>query len=109
MGRRKKQESAYDLDGYYCLVIAILTGVDASEARKLYNYGPEHPVSRKILKKRYPASEKGKLKGKERKEGIRKMKKDGYGLETIAEAFNYDDSTVKRIIKKMEDRNNGNI
>ena len=109
MGGRKKQQGVYDLDGYYCLVIAILTGVDASEARKLYNYGPEHPVSRKILRKRYPASEKKKLKGEERKEEIKEMKKDGYGLEIIAEALDCDDSTVKRIIKKMEDRNDENI
>ena len=30
----------YDEDGCYCLLIAILTGVDASRARKLYQYGP---------------------------------------------------------------------
>ena len=43
-----------EIEGYYCLLIAILGNFDASEARFLYEYGPDHPVCQKILKKRPP-------------------------------------------------------
>lgn len=44
----------YDLEGYHCLMIAILMGVNAKEARILYEYGLNNPVSQKILKKKHP-------------------------------------------------------
>ena len=33
-----------EIEGYYCLLIAILGNFDANEARFLYEYGPDHPV-----------------------------------------------------------------
>ena len=30
--------------GYHCLLIAILCGVDATESKLLYKYGPGHPL-----------------------------------------------------------------
>ncbi len=38
--------------GYYCLLIAILCGVDVTEAKLIYKYGPGHPVSRRIFRKK---------------------------------------------------------
>ena len=43
--------------GYYCLLIAILCGVDAAESKLLYKYGPGHPLCKKILKKKLTAKE----------------------------------------------------
>ena len=37
--------------GYYCLLIAILCDLNAAEASTMYEYGPDHPLCRKILKK----------------------------------------------------------
>lgn len=48
----------YDEDGCYCLLIAILTGLDASKARKLYQYGPNHPTCRKFRKRRQTSVKK---------------------------------------------------
>lgn len=48
--------------GYYCLLIAILCDLNAAEASTMYEYGPDHPLCRKILKK------------KVRKPSIRKLK-----------------------------------
>ena len=38
--------------GYYCLLIAILCDLNAAEASTMYEYGPDHPLCRKILKKK---------------------------------------------------------
>ena len=38
--------------GYYCLVLAIVCGLNAAEAWKIYQYGPDHPLSKKILKRK---------------------------------------------------------
>ena len=95
----------YDIEGYYCLIISILMGVDASEARKIYRNGAGHPDSKKILNKRRTVLDKEQSKGKEQKNEMRQMRADGYSLETIAEVFGCDDSTVKRTIQKMEEKN----
>ncbi len=90
--------NSYDLEGYYCLVIAILMGVNAKEARILFEHGPNHSVSQKILKMRRPKF----MRTLTRKEAIRQMKKEGYSTEVIAEALNCDNSTVKREMKNKE-------
>ena len=38
--------------GYYCLLIAIFCDVDVTEAKLIYKYGPGHPVSRRIFRKK---------------------------------------------------------
>ena len=38
--------------GYYCLLIAILCNLNAAEASTMYEYGPDHPLCWKILKKK---------------------------------------------------------
>jgi len=93
--------SDWDKDsGYYCLLIAIFCGVDVTEAKLIYKYGPAHPLCRKILGK--------KLKGKEDMEKeamgntMYRLRKAGYTLEEISNAFNCYPSTVKRRIEKAE-------
>lgn len=86
---------SYDLEGYHCLIIAILMGVNAKEARILYEYGLNNPVSQKILKKKHPKIMRASTR-KERKEAIQQMKNEGYSTEVIADALNCDISTVSR-------------
>ena len=45
---------SYNPEGYHCLIIAILMGVNAREARFLYEHGLNNPISQKILKKKQP-------------------------------------------------------
>ena len=45
---------AEEYEGYCCLAIAILCNVNASEAQKMYHYGPYHPLCKKIMKKKVP-------------------------------------------------------
>lgn len=90
---------SYDMEGYYCLMIAILMGVNAKEARILFDYGLCNPVSQKILKKRHPKNI-GAVTRKERREAIWQMRKEGYSSEVIADALHCDSSTVKRMMKK---------
>ena len=92
-------EVTYDLEGYYCLIIAVLMGVNAKEARILYEYGPNNPVSQRILKNRHPKPMRASTR-KERREVILQMKKDGYSTGVIADALNCDESTVKRNTKE---------
>ena len=42
---------SYNPEGYHCLIIAILMGVNAREARFLYEHGLNNPISQKILKR----------------------------------------------------------
>ena len=90
----------YDEDGCYCLLIAILTGVDASRARKLYQYGPNHPICRKFMKRRQMSVKKHL---ETRSERMRAMK------EMLAAVFDCDCSTVKRNLKKLEVKTNDGI
>ncbi len=48
--------------GYYCLLIAILCNLNAAEASTMYEYGPDHPLCRKILKKKVRKPSIKKLK-----------------------------------------------
>lgn len=92
---------SYDLEGYYCLIIAILMGVNAKEARILYEYGPNNPVSRKILKQKRPKTMRVSTR-KERRDAIRQMKKEGYSTEVIADVLNCDEATVNRNMRAKE-------
>ena len=58
--------------GYYCLLIAIFCGLGAADAQKLYEYGPEHPICRKIRQKKIRMPEtgcSGKTRSEERRVG----------------------------------------
>ena len=72
--------------GYYCLVLAIVCGLNAAEAWKIYQYGPDHPLSKKILKKLFL---------------------EGYSKNAIAEAFECLPETVTARIKRAEEDMNG--
>ena len=99
----------YDEDGCYCLLIAILTGVDASRARKLYQYGPNHPICRKFMKRRQMSVKKHLETRSERMRAMKEMKEKGCGIEMLAAVFDCDCSTVKRNLKKLEVKTNDGI
>ena len=93
----------YDEDGCYCLLIAIFTGLDASKARMVYQYGPNHPVCRKFMKKRQMSVKVHLETRSERMRAMREMREEGCGIEMLAAIFDCDSSTVKRNLKKTED------
>lgn len=92
----------YDEDGCYCLLIAILTGLDASKSRLVYQYGPDYPACRKYLEKqRLP--EEGETKNKEeRMKAMRELREEGCSIEMLAAIFDCDSSTVRRNLKKED-------
>lgn len=90
----------YDEDGCYCLLIAILTGLDASKSRKVYQYGPDYTACRKYLEKQRPLEE-GETKNKEeRMKTMRELREKGCSIEMLAAIFDCDSSTVRRNLKK---------
>ncbi len=90
--------------GYYCLLIAILCDVDVAESKLIYKYGIEHPLCRKILKKKLKV-EGVQGMGKETMwNTMYRLRKEGYTLEEISNAFGCYPSTVKRRIEKAKDR-----
>ena len=106
-----------DSEGYYCLLIAILGKFDASEARFLYEYGPDHPVCQKILKKRPPPVNFAKMSKEDINRCIYRLFEEGYSKRSIADLFGCYPSTVNRRLaigkkqdaeKKMEERRNQN-
>ncbi|WP_373263046.1 hypothetical protein [Hungatella hathewayi] len=106
-----------EIEGYYCLLIAILGNFDASEARFLYEYGPDHPVCRKILKKRPPPVNFTIMSKEEINQCMCRLFEEGYSKRSIADLFGCYPSTVNRRIsigkkqaveKKMEERRNQN-
>ena len=105
------------IEGYYCLLIAILGIFDASEARYLYEYGPDHPVCQKILKKRPPPVNYAKMSKEEINQCMYRLFEEGYSKRSIADLFSCYPSTVNRRLaigkkqdaeKKMEERRNQN-
>ena len=106
-----------EIEGYYCLLIAILGNFDASEARFLYEYGPDHPVCQKILKKRPPPVNFAKMSKEDIIRCIYRLFEEGYSKRSIADLFGCYPSTVNRRLaigkkqdaeKKMEERRNQN-
>lgn len=106
-----------EIEGYYCLLIAILGNFDASEARFLYEYGPDHPVCQKILKKRPPPVNFAKMNKEDINRCIYRLFEEGYSKRSIADLFGCYPSTVNRRLaigkkqdaeKKMEERRNQN-
>lgn len=66
----------------------------------MYDYGPQHPLCQKILKKKIRIKEKQDEEemGKEMKE----LRQAGYTYEAISEAYSCFPSKVKRWIQKEE-------
>ena len=90
--------------GYYCLLIAILCGVDVTEAKLIYKYGPGHPVSRRIFRKKLKVEDVEDMEKENIGNMMYRMRKEGYTLEEISNAFGCYPSTVKRRIEKARNR-----
>ena len=92
-----------EIEGYYCLLIAIL--------------GNFHPVCQKILKKRPPPVNFAKMSKEDINRCIYRLFEEGYSKRSIADLFGCYPSTVNRRLaigkkqdaeKKMEERRNQN-
>lgn len=89
--------------GYYQLLIAIFCGLNATEAKFMYEYGPSHPVCKRFLKKKLKRQDTGVSK-EERAYIIRCMRKEGYTWENIAEAMDCEVTTVKAWLGEAKTR-----
>lgn len=98
-GGRKREEKRmmpeYDLEGCYCLIIAILKGVGANRARRMYEGNTVPLISKKILTHKSKKSLNKPLG----KEELKQMKKMGCSYEELAEIYDCDPATIKRILK----------
>lgn len=90
--------------GYYCLLIAILCEVDVTEAKLIYEYGPRHPVSRRISRKKLKVEDVEGMEKETIGNMMYRMRKEGYTLEEISNAFGCCPSTVKRRIEKVKNK-----
>lgn len=86
--------------GYCCLVIAILCNLNADEARKMYKYGPEHPLCRKFLNSKVRIAGLEKLNRRQSGEVMKELLHQGYSVDAVAEAFLCFPSTVRRRVKE---------
>lgn len=71
--------------GYYCLLIAILCNLNAAEASTMYEYGPDHPLCRKILKKKVRKPSIKKLKESEMAAAMKALLDQGYSQDAVSE------------------------
>lgn len=90
----------YDEDGCYCLLIAILTGLDASKSRMVYQHGPDYPACRKHLEGQRMSEERTGETRTERMKTMRALREKGCSIEMLAAIFDCDCSTVRRNLKK---------
>lgn len=93
----------YDMDGCFCLIIAILNGVGASTARRLYDNGPGQQSRGRPLPRGRPPDQTAAPGRTERNQRIYVLKKKGYSLEEISDILGCDSSTVKRNLKKAKE------
>jgi len=98
--RRTSKASNYDMDGCFCLLIAIVNGVGASTARRLYDNGPQTVRDINPLARGRPPDQREAVGKAERNRRIHILRKKGYSLEAISDILNCDSSTVKRNLKK---------
>lgn len=82
--------------GYCCLAIAILCNLNADEARKMYEYGPDHPLCQKILRRKVHMAGLETLDRRKSGEVMVALLKQGYSVDAISEAFRCFPSTVRR-------------
>lgn len=90
----------YDEDGCYCLLIAILTGLDASKSRMVYQHGPDYPACRKYLQGQQMSEKRTGETRTERMKTMRELREKGCSIEMLAAIFDCDCSTVRRNLKK---------
>lgn len=93
--------------GYYCLMIAILCNLNADESRKMYKYGPDHPLCQKILRKKVQAIGLEKLNREQSGSIMKELLSQGYSVDAVSEAFQCFPSTVRRRVRsvKTKERN----
>lgn len=92
-----------EYEGYCCLLIAILCNLDATEARKMYKYGPDHPLCQKILKKKVRLPGNAPMGREQTGNLMKELIQRGYSLNAVADAFGCYPSTVRRRIRKAEE------
>ena len=64
--------------GYYQLLIAIFCNLNAREARYLYDYGPAHPVCRRMMYRKLKHQKRGEcLSEQEILERLDQLEKNG--------------------------------
>ena len=80
----------YDMDGCFCLIIAILNGVGASTARRLYNNGLGPKRLGCPLPRGRPPDQTAAPGRTERNQRIHVLKKKGYSLEAISDILSCD-------------------
>lgn len=86
--------------GYCCLAIAILCNLNADEARKMYQYGPEHPLCRKILDRKIRKTGLESVNRRKSGEVMWELLNQGYSVEAVSEAFRCFPSTVRRRVRE---------
>ena len=100
--KRNVKVSEYDMDGCYCLLIAIVNGVGACAARRLYDNGPRNLGAVNPLPRGRLPDQAVRLERSERNKRICTLRKEGYSLEAISDLLGCDSSTVKRNLKRKE-------
>lgn len=90
--------------GYCCLVLAILCNLNADEAQKMYQYGPEHPLCQKILRKKVQKEGLEKLDRKRSGEVMQELLSQGYSVDAVSEAFGCFPSTVRRRVREAKEK-----
>lgn len=88
--------------GYYCLMIAILCNLNADESRKMYKYGPDHPLCQKILRKKVQAIGLEKLNREQSGSIMKELLSQGYSVDAVSEAFQCFPSTVRRRVRNTK-------
>lgn len=91
-----------EYEGYCCLAIAILCNVNASEAQKIYHYGPDHPLCKKIMGKKVSQRGLEKLSRRESCIAMKKLLSQGYTVDAVADAFRCFPSTVRRRVREVQ-------
>lgn len=86
--------------GYCCLAIAILCNLNADEARKMYQYGPEHPLCQKMLKRKVRMAGLENLDRQRSGEVMKELLSQGYSVDAVSEAFRCFPSTVRRRVRE---------
>ena len=118
--RKKLDTASYNIE-YFSIGKFWVSGISVSfrifisssvvtsfmEAWKIYQYGPDHPLSKKILKHKIRDSSLKKLKKKEQEKMMKKLFLEGYSKNAIAEAFECLPETVTARIKRAEEDTNG--
>ena len=102
-GEESRMAKEYDIDGCYCLLLAIEYGMGASSACALYRHGAKRQSRKDFRARGRPPDGNKPIGCSEQGDCIRELRKQGYTLERISELLGRDSSTVKRKLKRMEE------